>query len=176
MATPTIADVLIDELALILERRDHPPRERQVPGQPPTPTDPAAAAANLDRNLARDDKVKKIREHVDAAADTDAQMMRARVAMLNEHVTGLSFSGGGIRGHIRGRFPAGAREPGIARPVRLPVHSLRRRIRRRVADRLAQARGGREERGATARLQPRPAGPGAAWGVSLGPRSAAGRR
>ena len=97
MATPTIADVLIDELALILERRDHPPRERQVPGQPPAPADPAVAAARLARNLARDAKVEKIREYVDAAADTDAQMMRARVAMLDQHVTGLSFSGGGIR-------------------------------------------------------------------------------
>lgn len=97
MATPTIADVLIDELALILERRDHPPRERQVSGQPSAPADPVAAAARLARNLARDARMQKIREHVDAAADTDAQMMRARVAMLDEQVTGLSFSGGGIR-------------------------------------------------------------------------------
>ena len=96
MATPTIADVLIDELA-ILERRDHPPRERQVPEQPPAPADPAAAAARLARNLAREAKVQKIHDYVHAASDTDAQMVRARVAMLDEHVTGLSFSGGGIR-------------------------------------------------------------------------------
>ena len=96
MATPTIADVLIDELALF-SSRDHPARERQVPGQPPAPGDPAAAAIRLAHNLARDARIQKIRENVDAAPDTDAQMMRARVAMLDQHVTGLSFSGGGIR-------------------------------------------------------------------------------
>jgi hypothetical protein len=124
----TIADVLIDELALILERRDHPPRLRQDPPQaappaaaeaaanavvPPAPADgavppaaapgdgvvpPAAQAAPVDpAAAARAETIRKVKAAVAAAPDADAQMMCARLAMLDEHVTGLSLSGGGIR-------------------------------------------------------------------------------
>jgi len=94
MPTTTIADVLIEELTLILKRRDHPPRERQVPGQPAPPAGPDDAQL---RDAARDEKIQQIKGQVSAAPDADAQMMKARVAMLDEHVTGLSLSGGGIR-------------------------------------------------------------------------------
>jgi hypothetical protein len=84
--TNTTADVILDELELILAKRDHPPRDRQE------------SSADADRASAERQKVMQdVRSHVGDAADADAALMRARVAMLNQHVTGLAFSGGGIR-------------------------------------------------------------------------------
>jgi len=94
----TIADVLIEELELILKRRDHPHRKRQVTG-PPSPPDDKAIKAIADCEKARTEKIQQIQAKVNEAKalGADAQMMKARTAMLDEHVTGLSLSGGGIR-------------------------------------------------------------------------------
>src|SRR4051794_21489619 len=67
---PTFARVLEEELGLIRVRR------RAVEGDSP----PGGG-----------------QEQAPAAVNDDKRMMAARVAVLDEHVTGLSFSGGGIR-------------------------------------------------------------------------------
>ena len=83
MATPTIADVLIDELALILERRDHPPRKRQVPGEPPPAADPAAAdpdARPLTRSGPRRQGFQRTKADIDARSNADIEYRRANDA------------------------------------------------------------------------------------------------
>ena len=86
MPNETIADVILDELELILKNRDHRPRD-----QPATPEQVAADDA------ARKKKMDAFRAEIKACPNIDAALMRARVIMLDEQTTGLAFSGGGIR-------------------------------------------------------------------------------
>jgi Patatin-like phospholipase len=96
MPTTTIANVLIDELKLILTRREHAPRPRARPGEAQPVNQDAAHPANSEA-AAVDSKIDRIATEINQGEDEDARMMLARRAMLDEHVTGLSLSGGGIR-------------------------------------------------------------------------------
>ncbi|WP_165233862.1 patatin-like phospholipase family protein [Aquisphaera insulae] len=81
------ASMILDELELILKKRGHPPRARPgAESSPPVPGEAEALAMFRGAVAA-----------VEKAPDADAKLMAARVAMLDLHVTGLAFSGGGIR-------------------------------------------------------------------------------
>ncbi|QEH38596.1 hypothetical protein OJF2_72000 [Aquisphaera giovannonii] len=85
------ASMILDELELILKRREHPPRGRDAGGDllqesVPLPGDPDAMG-----------RLEAARRDAANAPDADAALMAARVAMLDLHVTGLAISGGGIR-------------------------------------------------------------------------------
>ncbi len=91
--------------------RNHAPQREPRPGDlPDAPTRLAGRPTTFDevldaeldlirarRNHVEGEETPAVREAGEPAGNLDSALMRARVDVLNEHVAGLAFSGGGIR-------------------------------------------------------------------------------